>query len=75
MVAAWLQKLATNLIIEFVPKEDKKVQLMLAAKKDIYTMYTEKDFEAAFKKYFSIMHKELIPGSGRTIYLMKRNEG
>ena len=60
------------LIIEFVPKEDEKVKEMLYRKKDIYTEYNESSFRFAFEKYFIIDKTEAIPGSCRTLYLMKR---
>jgi hypothetical protein len=74
MIADFFQKISSSLIIEFVPKQDQKVQLMLENKKDIYINYTEDNFERAFGKYFSVMNKELIPGSGRTLYLMTKLE-
>ncbi|HMK24724.1 MAG TPA: hypothetical protein VK483_01750 [Chitinophagaceae bacterium] len=75
MIADLFQKTCSTLIIEFVPKEDEKVQLMLANKKDIYPAYTAENFEKAFGKYFRLVKKETIPGSGRTLYLMTRHEG
>jgi len=62
------------LIIEFVPKEDEKIKLMLQQKKDIYLSYTEENFVAAFSNFFSIEDKQTIPGSLRTLYLMKKIE-
>ena len=75
MIADLFQKICLTLIIEFVPKEDEKVQLMLAGKKDIYPGYTEANFEKAFGKYYKLVNKESITGSGRTLYLMIRHEG
>ncbi len=75
MIAGFFQKVSSTLIIEFVPKEDEKVQLMLAGKKDIYSGYTAENFEKAFSNYFKLVNKEAIAGSGRTLYLMTRNEG
>jgi len=74
-IAAFFQQITRYLIIEFVPKQDEKVQLMLGQKKDIYQGYTAEDFEAAFKTHFTIEAKEKISGSERTLYRMKRNEG
>ncbi|MBC7873365.1 MAG: SAM-dependent methyltransferase [Ferruginibacter sp.] len=74
-IAYLFQGICRYLIIEFVPKQDEKIQLMLSTKKDIYTQYTEENFIAAFTKYFIIKEKETIAGSGRTLYLMKKNEG
>ena len=75
MIADTFNRIGEKLVIEFVPKEDEKLQLMLQQKKDIYTHYTETGFVKAFEKYFTVLDKKLIPGSGRVLYLMKRNEG
>ena len=75
MIADFFQKISRALIIEFVPENDEKVQLMLAGKKDIYRAYMEENFEKAFGKYFKVAKKESITGSGRTLYLMTRHEG
>lgn len=63
-----------NLVIEFVPKGDEKVQLMLSAKKDIYTGYTEEAFEQAFKKYFQVSKRQPVGNSGRVLYLLTKHE-
>lgn len=60
------------LVIEFVPKEDEKVQLMLSQKKDIYTGYTINNFLAGFEEKFNVLKSEKVGSSGRTLFLMKR---
>lgn len=60
------------LIIEYVPKEDSKVQLLLQHKEDIYDHYTIADFVQAFGHYFSIIKQEAIGGSGRTLFLLEK---
>ncbi len=75
MIAEFFHKICSTIIIEFVPKEDEKVQMMLAGKKDIYTNYSAESFEKAFGRFFKIIHKETIPGTGRTLYLATRHEG
>jgi len=72
-VADMFSKISDYLIIEFVPKEDEKVQLMLQNKEDIYTAYTEENFEKSFETYYTIQRKEKVGSSGRTLFLMKRN--
>ncbi|MDP9230935.1 MAG: SAM-dependent methyltransferase, partial [Bacteroidota bacterium] len=74
IIACFFKQLSKHLIIEFVPKQDEKVQLMLSVKKDIYTEYDEAGFEQAFKKYYSVVSKESIAGSGRVLYLMSKHE-
>ncbi len=71
-VAELLAMSCQQLIIEFVPKHDEKVQALLVLKEDIYTDYTSDKFETAFSQYFSIGETKKIPGSDRTLYLMNR---
>ena len=73
-VAELFSRCGKNLLIEFVPKNDEKVVLMLHQKKDIYVDYNEQEFINAFEKYFTIAAKQPISGSGRILYLMKAHE-
>ncbi|MFN5136369.1 MAG: hypothetical protein ACK5DG_13735 [Chitinophagaceae bacterium] len=72
MIAELLRNCCKTLIIEFVPKDDPKVQEMLSARKDIFNKYSKEDFELAFSEYFSIIKKATIPHSNRTLYLMQK---
>ncbi|MDP4261562.1 MAG: SAM-dependent methyltransferase [Bacteroidota bacterium] len=74
MVADLFRRMGKQLIIEFIPKEDDKIKLLLSRKKDIYPGYNEVNFIKAFGKYFSIIDKKIIPGSGRILFLMQRHE-
>lgn len=60
------------LLIEFVPKEDEKVKLLLQNREDIFPSYTTGGFESAFEEHFTVEKKEEIGESGRTLYLMKK---
>lgn len=71
-IAKYFSELSDRLIIEFVPKEDPKVQLMLKNRLDIFKSYSPEDFEKAFNEYFVIEEKQNIKDSIRTIYLMKK---
>lgn len=71
-IAAWLQPMAPNLLIEFVPKEDEKVQLLLQHRNDIFSHYSIGDFKAAFAPFFEISREELIGDTKRILFLMKR---
>ena len=70
-VADWFARLAGRLIIEFVPKTDPKVQLLLANRTDIFDNYTPENFESAFARRFEIEDRSPIPGSDRNLYLMR----
>lgn len=72
MLAEWFSGLSDQLIIEFVPKEDSQVQVLLATRKDIFPAYTTEGFEKAFSKYYILCEKRAIPNSRRVIYLWKK---
>ena len=71
-ICDFLARIGTNLIIEFVPKEDSQVKRLLSSRDDIFTDYNPDNFISVFSKKFTIQHQELIPGSLRQIFLMKR---
>ena len=71
-LAAWFSDISKQLIIEFIPREDEKVQQMLASRKDVFGAYTSGNFERIFNEYFDIKHKESVPGTTRVIYLMEK---
>ena len=72
VLAEWFSSISNQLIIEFVPRDDEKVKQMLASRKDVFTDYTAPAFELFFSRYFTIKHKEQVPGTTRTIYLMEK---
>ena len=71
-IAAFLARLAGDLIVEFVPKSDPKVAVLLATREDVFPDYTEAGFEAAFGAIFEIERKTRLEGSERTLYRMRR---
>lgn len=73
-VAAFFHGIAAYLIIEFVPKTDPKVVLMLHQKKDIYDHYSINEFEKAFGEYYTIQKKTAEGLNGRTLYLMQQKQ-
>jgi hypothetical protein len=73
MLAAYFHDIAPQLIIEFVPKEDEKVQQMLKSRKDVFEDYNQERFEAFFSQYFLLIKKIKIPGTQRVLYHMQRN--
>lgn len=72
MVAKWIASLCNNLIIEFVPKSDSQVQVLLATRDDIFPDYTERGFEAAFGVWFNVTEKKAVTDSDRVVYWMRR---
>jgi len=74
LVAGWLKQIAPNLIIEFIPKEDEKVKMMLASRPDTFPDYDEHHFENYFSQHFIIQEKAAIPGTLRFLYRMQRKK-
>lgn len=70
-VARFLHRTCTWLAIEFVPKDDPKVQTLLSSREDIFGDYTVEGFERAFEAEFSIERSEPIKDSDRVLYLMR----
>jgi hypothetical protein len=71
-IAAFLVRLAPDLIIEFVPKTDPKVGVLLATREDVFPAYDESGFEAAFAAHYEVLRRDGIDGSERTLYCMRR---
>jgi len=60
------------LIIEFVPKTDPKVALLLRDREDIFDQYHEAGFLQAFGEKYSVSERMVLPDSGRILFLMNR---
>lgn len=71
-VAELLAATGKHVIIEFVPKSDSKVKILLASRRDVFAEYDAKHFETAMAKYFKLVKAEPIKNSERTLYLYKR---
>ena len=69
-IAAQLALLANRLIIEFVPKEDEKVQSLLLNREDIFPDYAQVEFEKVFSKYYKIEQSVSSDCNLRVFYLM-----
>ncbi len=70
-VAETFSQMGKWLIIEFVPKNDSQVALLLSSRLDIFDNYTQDGFETSFGKYFTIHQKRALQDSERILYLMK----
>ena len=69
-IAAYFARLARQLIVEFVPKDDAMVQGMLAGRRDIFETYTAAHFEEAFAAHFRVEQRATLAPSNRVLYLM-----
>lgn len=72
MSAKWLSEISNNLIIEFVPKTDEKVQILLQNRADIFDDYTIENFIHQFSQYFNIKKQTTITPTERVLFLMNK---
>ena len=64
----WLSDLGSNLIIEFITKQDPMVRQLLRNKDDIYKDYEQEYFERCLSARFSIVRQETFNSETRIIY-------
>ncbi len=64
--------LAPELVVEFVPKSDPKVQRLLASREDVFPDYSREGFERAFSRRYEIAAAQDIEQSSRVLYRMRR---
>lgn len=69
-LAMFFSRICRFLIIEFVPKNDPRVQQMLALRKDLFAFYNQERFESDFGRFFHTIGRTPCLNSSRTLYLM-----
>jgi ribosomal protein L11 methylase PrmA len=74
-LAEFLAATGKHVIIEFVPKGDSKVDILLASRRDVFPHYDAMHFEEAMGQYFTLVTKTPINKTKRTMYLYKRRAG
>jgi SAM-dependent methyltransferase len=73
LLADYLALLARQwLIIEFVPLSDEKASALVRDKPGFHKPYDAAGFEEQFGSLFAIERKEVIPGTERVLYLMRK---
>jgi SAM-dependent methyltransferase len=60
------------LVIEFVPITDEKSKQLIALKNDYHKPYDPEAFERSFGIYFEIENKQIVPGTDRILYRLKK---
>ena len=68
----WLVGLAPTGVIEFVPKADPMVQVMLAGRQDVFDKYDADAFESAVAARARIGARETVTDSGRLLIAYDR---
>jgi hypothetical protein len=72
MVLDLFADLAPQAIVEWVPRGDPMVDVLLASREDVFTDYTTEGFESAVAHRFDVRSREAIPGSPRVLYHLVR---
>ena len=70
-IASFFKKLCKTLIVEFIPKTDSQIQKLLSTREDIFSGYTQANFEREFSKHFKLQKMVKIKNSKRILYLMQ----
>ena len=65
-------RIADFLIIEFVPKSDSQVKILLSTREDIFPDYRRDAFEEEYAQFFDIVRSVELEGTERTLYLMRK---
>ena len=69
----WLRSLESEVILEFVNREDEMVVKLLTNKKEQYDDYTLERFTEEAQKFFTIVDRESLKGGKREIFYLKPN--
>jgi hypothetical protein len=71
-VSLFNQMTTESLIIEFVSREDAKVQLMLSQREDIFSAYNETNFMQAMQSFFELKAVYPLADSHRTMFWWRK---
>lgn len=65
----WLAGLTDKLVIEYVSRQDEKVQILLRNKEDKYRDYNRESFETNLRRHFDIRVQQQSNAGNRSLYL------
>ncbi|OFY72215.1 MAG: hypothetical protein A3G23_01455 [Bacteroidetes bacterium RIFCSPLOWO2_12_FULL_37_12] len=74
-IARFFSGITKFLAIEFVPKEDSKVQVLLSSREDIFADYTEEKFQSSFLEFFKLVKVFNTEETSRKIFLFEKKAG
>jgi hypothetical protein len=70
-VAAHLASLGDHVVVEWVPKHDPMVQVLLATREDVFDDYTDEGFRTAVAQHFETLETAPVPGTERVLLLLR----
>ena len=68
----WMVGIAPRGVIEFVPKSDPMIERMLEFREDIFSSYSQAEFETQLGSRATIVRQETVSETGRTLYQFER---
>lgn len=71
-VADHLAELGRHLVIEWVPKHDPMVEVLLATREDVFADYDDQGFRDAFARRFEFVAEQAVAGTDRVLHLLRR---
>jgi hypothetical protein len=71
-MATFFWQICSNLVVEFVPRDDPMVEKLLSSRKDTPLEYSQRAFESGFSANFRILSSYDIGNSRRKLYFMKK---
>lgn len=73
--AEFFFRLGKEAFVEFIPKPDPKVQLLLKTHRNPFDSYSRETFVAAFEKLFEVRRSAVLSDSGRELFWLVRKPG
>lgn len=70
-VLGHLLELGRDVLVEWVPKDDPKVRVLLATREDVFADYRQEVFEAAAERHGRIISRTPVADSGRVLYHLR----
>jgi ribosomal protein L11 methylase PrmA len=67
-VVDWFAELGTELVVEFVDKNDPQTQILLRNRADQFGDYTLENFERLLSRRFDVRRRETMPSGTRTLF-------
>ena len=71
-VVATITDMAPSGVIEYVPKDDPTVQVMLSQRENVFARYSRETFVTAIERNATIIAHEAISSSGRELFYYRR---
>jgi SAM-dependent methyltransferase len=70
-VVAYLASLGRHLLVEWVPRSDSKVRVLLATREDVFDDYTEHVFNQAVAQAGDVLARTPVSGTDRELVLLR----